>query len=102
MYWDEASPPILALRGPMLCEPAGPLNCEPIEHRTSLHSALPSGAGIMPGSQQVLSNLISGQPAGDMAGAWSYTVVLQLQGVSETLQSLLAVTSQLLFPESLR
>lgn len=55
----------------------------------------------MPGSQQVLSNLISGQPAGDMAGAWSYTVVLQPQGVSETLESLLAVTSQLLSPESL-
>lgn len=85
----------------MLCEPAGPLDCAPIEHRTSLHSALPSGAGMMASSQQVLSNLISGQPAGNMAGVWSYTVVLQPQGVSETLESLLAVTSQLLSPESL-
>lgn len=43
---------------------------------------------MMASSQQVLSNLISGQPAGSMAGVWSYTVVLQPQGVSETLESL--------------
>ena len=72
----------------MLCEPAGPLDCASTEHRTRLHSTLPSGAGIMPGSQQVLSNSISEQPAGDMAGAWSYMVVLQPQGVSETLEGL--------------
>lgn len=58
---------------------------------------------MMASSQQVLSNLISGQPAGDMAGVWSYTVVLQPQGVSENPGKLvtLAVTSQLLSLESL-